>query len=63
MLDYRLTGGGIVELLQLRYFVKLAESEHLTHTAEALRISPPSLSSSIKKLEKRAGSLIIQSQK
>lgn len=44
-----------MELLQLRYFVKLAESEHLTHTAEALRISPPSLSSSIKKLEKELG--------
>lgn len=44
-----------MELLQLRYFVKLAESEHLTHTAESLRISPPSLSASIKKLEKELG--------
>lgn len=40
-----------MELLQLRYFAKLAESEHLTHTAEKLHISPPSLSASIKKLE------------
>lgn len=38
----------MMELLQLRYFLKLAESEHLTKTATALRISPPSLSSSIK---------------
>lgn len=46
---------GITELLQLRYFLKLAESEHLTKTAAKLRISPPSLSSSIKKLEQELG--------
>lgn len=44
-----------MELLQLRYFLKLAESEHLTKTALKLRISPPSLSSSIKKLEHELG--------
>lgn len=44
-----------MELLQLRYFVQLAESEQLTKTAERLHISPPSLSITIKKLEKELG--------
>ena len=40
-----------MELLQLRYFAELAYMEHLSRTAEKLMISPPSLSSTIKKLE------------
>lgn len=31
-----------MELLQLRYFKELAESEHLTNTAKKLMISAPS---------------------
>ncbi len=44
-----------MELLQLRYFLELAKSEHLTKTAEKLMISPPSLSSTIRKLEDELG--------
>ena len=41
-----------MELLQLEYFLKLAEKEHVTSVAEELNISQPALSSTIKKLEK-----------
>jgi LysR family transcriptional regulator, transcription activator of glutamate synthase operon len=41
-----------MELLWLRYFKKLAETGHLTRTAEQLHISPPSLSATISRLEK-----------
>ncbi len=44
-----------MELLQLRYFAELANTEHLSKTAEKLYISPPSLSSTIKKLENEVG--------
>ena len=44
-----------MELLWLKYFKKLAESEHLTHVAEQLYISAPSLSATISKLEKELG--------
>ena len=44
-----------MELLQLRYFAELAYMEHLSRTAEKLMISPPSLSSTIKKLENELG--------
>lgn len=44
-----------MELLQLRYFAELANIEHLSKTAEKLMISPPSLSSTIKRLENELG--------
>lgn len=44
-----------MELLQLEYFLKLAEKEHVTSVAEELNISQPALSSTIKKLEKELG--------
>ena len=44
-----------MELLQLRYFLELARQEHLTKTAESLMISPPALSSTIKRLENELG--------
>lgn len=40
-----------MELLQLRYFKELAESEHLTNTAKKLMISAPLLSMTISRLE------------
>ena len=44
-----------MELLQLRYFCELAKNEHLTKTAQKLHISPPSLSTTISKLEAELG--------
>ena len=44
-----------MELLQLKYFLILCESQHVSKTAEKLNISQPSLSSTIKKLEKELG--------
>lgn len=44
-----------MELLQLKYFLELARTEHLSKTAQKLMISPPSLSSTIKKLENELG--------
>ena len=44
-----------MELLQLRYFLLLAEKQNLTKTAEELFISPSSLSFTISKLEKELG--------
>lgn len=45
----------IMELLQLRYFKELAESEHLTNTAKKLMVSAPSLSMTISRLEHELG--------
>lgn len=44
-----------MELLQLRYFLELADRENLSKTAEKLMISAPSLSSTIRRLEKEIG--------
>ena len=44
-----------MDLLQLRYFNLLAENQHLTRTAEHLKISSPSLSATIKRLENELG--------
>ncbi len=47
-----------MELLRLRYFVALAETENLTQTASDLHISPSSLSLTIAKLEKELGTTL-----
>lgn len=47
--------GGAVELLQLRYFLEVAESEHVTHSAQKLRVSQPSLTQAISRLERELG--------
>ncbi|PAE17869.1 LysR family transcriptional regulator [Virgibacillus sp. 7505] len=44
-----------MELLQLHYFKKVAELEHMTHAAEALNIAQPSLSKAISRLEEDLG--------
>lgn len=44
-----------MNLAQLRYFKKLAEVEHYTKAAEALFITQPALSNSIKQLERELG--------
>ena len=47
-----------MELLQLTYFLELAESEHVTKTAEKLMISQPALSLTIRRLEDELGAAL-----
>ncbi len=47
-----------MELLQLKYFKALAETEHLTRTADRLFVSAPALSCAIKRLESELGTTL-----
>jgi LysR family transcriptional activator of glutamate synthase operon len=44
-----------MELLQLRYFTKVAKMEHMTRAAQELRIAQPALSKTIARLEEDIG--------
>lgn len=44
-----------MEFLQLKYFVEVARSQHMTSTAQKLHIAQPALSQSIHRLEKELG--------
>lgn len=44
-----------MEYLQLRYFLEVAETQHITLSAERLHIAQPTLSQSIHRLEEKMG--------
>lgn len=44
-----------MELLQLRYFLDVAETEHVTRSAERLRVAQPALTQAIRRLERALG--------
>lgn len=49
-----------MELLQLQYFQKVAQLEHITKAAEEIRISQPALSKTIARLEKDLGAPLFE---
>ena len=51
-----------MELTQLRYFLKAAEFENFTRAAETLRVTQPSLSRAIAKLETEVGQPLFERQ-
>lgn len=48
-------GGNKMELTQIRYFLEVAKTQHMTKTAQNLHVAQPALSQSIKRLEKSLG--------
>ncbi len=52
--------GAVVNLLQLRYFVSIAEEGSFTRAAERLLVAQPSLSQHIKSLEHELGGALLE---
>lgn len=50
-----------MEILQLKYFYALAQTQHVTKTAEQLHIAQPALTQTIHRLEKELGVKLFQS--
>ena len=44
-----------MELIQIRYFLEVAETKHMTNSAKNLHISQPALSQAIRRLEESLG--------
>src|ERR1700739_2835326 len=49
-----------IETRLLRYFVAVAEEHHFANAAERLRITPPTLTHQIRKLETELGARLLQ---
>lgn len=49
-----------MELYQLRYFAKVAETEHMTRAARELNLSEPALSRAIRQLEEELGTKLFE---
>ena len=51
-----------MELTQIRYFLEVAESQHMTRSAEKLHIAQPSLTQAIHRLEESVGVPLFESK-
>ena len=47
--------GGVMEINQIRYFLEVASSQHVTKSAEKLHVAQPALTKAIHKLEEELG--------
>lgn len=51
-----------MDLLQLHYFITIAESQHITKAAQSLRVSQPSLSNTLARIEGELGARLFDRQ-
>ena len=49
-----------MEILQLKYFYALAQTQHVTRTAEQLHIAQPALTRTVHRLENELGVKLVQ---
>lgn len=51
-----------MDLLQLQYFIAIAECQHITKAAQSLRVSQPSLSNTLSRIENELGAKLFDRQ-